>query len=377
MKLLITMGLADRSLEQHIKPITAVESVEKIIIVRDRVGPVLDKVIYFTPPKWCVKFQIFKTIFKCILLIYLSLKYKPDIIHGFLLFPDGIMSFFAGMLTGKKFGLSMIAGPVELYMPLGGSPIGTYAYNNKLPKITGINRLLLYIVKKMDLVTVTGSFTRNFLIENGVSKNKLFIVPHIVNEQFRPTNSKKIYDIVYIGRLAKVKHIETLLMAISKASVHLPDIKAVIVGTGPEEINLKLLSKDLGLVNSIDFVGYKSNVWDWLNRGLISVLTSEREGFPYAAIEALNCGLPIISSDCGDVCDVVINNYNGIIIDDFNDYNGFADGIVKLLKNNSILNEYSINALISAENNAFKEVVNIWKYNLERLIRSTFPEHRK
>ena len=118
----------------------------------------------------------------------------------------------------------------------------------------------------------------------------------------------------YIGRLAKVKHVETLIRAIARARIDLPGIRVVIVGTGPEETNLKLLSKELDLDKILDFVGYQSNVWDWFNKSKISVLTSEREGFPYAVIEALNCGLPIITSNCGDVCDLVKDGYNGIII---------------------------------------------------------------
>jgi len=361
MKILITMGLADRSLEHHIRPIIAVEDIEKILIVRDRAGPTMDKVIYIIPPEWCIKSPILKTIFKFVLLLHISLRDKPEMIHGFLLFPYGVMSYLAGRLTRKRIGLSLIAGAVELYMSLEESPIGKYPYNRALPKISGVNQVLLHITKNMDAITTTGNFSKKFLIENGVPEHRIFVLPHVVDDRFKPTNSEKVYDVVYIGRLAKVKHVETLIRAIARARIDLPGIRVVIVGTGPEETNLKLLSKELDLDKILDFVGYQSNVWDWFNKSKISVLTSEREGFPYAVIEALNCGLPIITSNCGDVCDLVKDGYNGIIINDYYNYNEFARAIVKLLKNDELISKYSINALKSAEGVNFKIAVDTWR----------------
>jgi len=344
MRVLITMGLADRSVEHHIKPITAIKNVDKIIIVRDRTGPILDKVVYITPPEWSVKFPILKTIFKFALLLYAAVRYNPDIVHGFLLFPYGLMSYLAGRITGKNVGVSLIAGPVELYTPFGGSPIGKYPYNKPLPKISGLSNIMLYIIRNMEYITTTGSFTRNFLVENKVRKDKIFIMPHVVDDRFKPYNKEKIYDVIYVGRLAKVKHVEILIKAVDIVRRSLPDIRVAIVGDGPEMGDLQLLSKEVGLNKNICFIGYKSNVWDWYNYAKISVVCSEREGFPYSVVEALSCGVPVITTNCGDVTDIVRNGLNGIIVTDYTNYEILANEIINLLNDEEKLKNYSNNA---------------------------------
>jgi len=341
MKLLITMGQADMSLEHHIKPIIAVSEIEEIFIIRDKAGPALDKVTYIFPPKWSIKFPILKTILKFALLFRTAAREKPILIHGYLLFPYGIMSYLVGKLNGIKIGLSLIAGPVELFMPFGGSPIGKYAYKSTLPRISGINRILLYITQNMDFITTTGSFTQKFLISNKVSKHKIFIIPHIVDDRFMPLNAEKKYDVIYIGRLAKVKHVETFVRAIAKARVSLPYIRAAIVGDGPEKKYLRLLSKELGLDENLHFAGYQSDVWNWYNEAKISVLTSEREGFPYSVMESLSCGVPVITTNCGDVTDIVKNGYNGVIIEDYTQHQLLSEAIVKMLIDPKTLREYS------------------------------------
>jgi glycosyltransferase involved in cell wall biosynthesis len=175
-------------------------------------------------------------------------------------------------------------------------------------------------------------------------------------------NAQKEYDVVYIGRLARVKHVETLIKAICIVKEHNPYIRAVIVGDGPEKDKLEKLSKKLNLVKNIDFAGYQTDVWDWYNKSKLSVLTSEREGFPYSVVESLSCGLPVITSKCGDVCDLIKDGYNGVLINDNWDYHSFAEAITKLLQNPQIISKYSTNALKTLEKMDMDKVTNVLKY---------------
>jgi glycosyltransferase involved in cell wall biosynthesis len=353
------MKLADRSLEHFIYPITLLKEVEKILLVRDTKGPGMNKVDYYCPPSWSLRFPIVALFFKFLLIIYLSIREKPALIHAYLLFPHAYLAFFTGKLTRRKIGISLIAGPMEIYA-LGGSPIDKYCYTKPLPKLPLHGKIIKKIVKKFDIITTTGNFTKHFLVHNGIGEHKIFILPHVVDNKFKPIDTRKEYDVVYIGRLAQVKHVETLIKAISVVKEHNPHIRAAILSEGPEKDKLERLSKRLDLVNNIDFVGYQSDIWNWYNKGKIFVLTSEREGFPYAVSEALSCGLPVITSNCGDVCDIIKDGYNGVIINDYQDYQAFAEAIVKLLQNPRLINKYSSNGLKTVEKNGIDKVCNIW-----------------
>jgi glycosyltransferase involved in cell wall biosynthesis len=239
-----------------------------------------------------------------------------------------------------------------------------------------MNRIILFLLKRFDVITVTGSYTRNYLISKGIDEGKIWILPHVVDEHFQPLSTiKKEYDLIFIGRLVRVKHVETIVRAVSVVKGSVPSIKLAIVGDGEERAGLEELTRSLGLTGNIEFAGYQANTWEWYNRGKISLLTSEREGFPYTVIESLKCGVPVIVSNCGDVTDVVKDSFNGRIIPDYRDYHAYAEAIIELLNNPDLLESYSKNCLKSFEDEVSNPVENQWDQILTTIERTETGRH--
>ena len=86
-------------------------------------------------------------------------------------------------------------------------------------------------------------YTRNFLVSRGIDEHKIFILPHVVDERFRPLAIKKDYDVIYVGRLDPAKHVETVIKSISIVKKTLPSIKVVIVGDGESQSDLEELTR--------------------------------------------------------------------------------------------------------------------------------------
>jgi len=362
MKLLITIKLSDRSMWNHISPIANLDSVDEIVIVRDSPGIKINKVRYVSIFKQNMVSQILNIpikLIQIIQLIWVSIVEKPSLIHSYLLFPYGYLALIAGKLTGRKVGVSLIAGPVETYM-LGGSPIGTCAYDRPLPPPNTLNSLIISILNKFDIITVTGSYTKNYLVSRGLDEDKLIILPHSVDERFRPLNVEKDYDVVFVGRLAEVKHVETIIHAISIVRNQYPSVRVAIVGDGRERKNLEIISDNFGLGEIIHFIGYQDNTWEWYNRAKMSILSSEREGFPYSVVESLKCGVPVIVSKCGDVADIVIDSFNGVIIQDHKNADNLARIIIDLLTHPHFLKELSLNCLPSVGKISDKSIEESW-----------------
>ena len=126
--------------------------------------------------------------------------------------------------------------------------------------------LLLSILKKFDVITVTGIYTKKFLESKGIDEKKIFVLPPVVDDRFRPLNIDKKYDVISIGRLTAVKHVETLVKAIAIVKEAIPSIRVAIVGEGEESNHLKELTHSLGLIDQIDFVGFQEDAWEWYNR---------------------------------------------------------------------------------------------------------------
>lgn len=359
MKLLITGKLADRSLLNHIYPITLLDEIDEIMVVRDTKGIKTNKVNYYCPPSWSLKFIPLAFAFKFIIMVYLSIYKKPSLVHGYLLFPHATIAFIVGKLTGRKVGTSLIAGPVELYAD--GSPIGNYTYCNPLPELNLRAKFFKWMLNHSHLITVTGSYTRNFLTSIEISENKIVVLPHVIDDNFKMKKVDKEYDLIFVGRLAKVKHVDVLVKAAQIITDKYPNLKIVIVGDGECRSKLENLSNQRGLNSNIYFAGYQTNVWEWYNKAKFSILTSEREGFPYSVVESLKCGVPVITSNCGDVQDLIEDGYNGIIIKRYEDYKSFADKIINILDEEKRLEEYSFNSVESVKDINNENIASIWR----------------
>jgi len=363
-KIIVTMKLSDRNLMYHIYPLSLIECIDQIIIVRDTVGPNIKKVRYICPPQWALKFPPVAFLIKLVQLIYTSMRERPLFIHSFLLYPHGFLALIAAKLTGSRAGISLIAGPVELYV-LGDSPTKKYAYTNALPSLSILGKILLKIVSRFEIITVAGSYSREFLLDKGVPAEKIFYIPYtVIDKKCCPLIMPKTYDLIYIGRLARSKHVETGIYAVKKLKddYGLMRIKFGIVGEGPCREKLEELSKILKLSTNIEFLGYQNDIATYFNKAKLSIVTSERETGPLTAIESMMCGVPVIASRCGDmVNDLIKDGIDGFLIDTYEDYSAFAEKIAHLLADDATLLSFSENSRKSPNIIGVDRLVRLWE----------------
>lgn len=354
------MKLPERNMMNHIVPLAKLDEIERIMVVRDTAGPAIEKVEYHCPPSCTLKFLPVAYIIKFLMLIRLAFEEKPFLLLSYKVYPHGLMAFLAGKIAGVPTGISLIGGPVEI-LDVGIPAVDTYAYTGEIPRMSATGRILLPILKTFDLITVTGQYTRNFLVENGISPKKVVIMPHIVENSIRPREREKKFDILTLARLEPVKHIEVLIRAVGIVQQSMPEIRVAIVGDGTHRSKLEALTERLGLQDHITFAGFQPDVEQWFNQSRLFVLTSEREGFPYTVIEAMLCGIPVIASKCGDITDVIVDGHNGILIDDYRDAGAFAASITALLNDPEGMHRIHTNALETAETLRSTDISHIWQ----------------
>lgn len=368
MKILFTMMLYDSSVKNFIEPLCKIKFIEKIFIVRDYPGMPIDKVEYQCPPKWLLKFPILTLFFKQFLMIKITINEKIDYIHGIYLVPHGIIAFICSKITRKKIGISLIAGPAELFITRNFyHNTDLFRYSQDIPNLTLFGKFLRYLLKKCDIITVTGNYTKKTLEKIGINNNKIIILPHTVDESFKPLNIPKDIDLIYIGRLVVEKNLNTIIYAVAEMKKCQINIKMAIIGKGDQKDAIEKLIIELNLENNIKLYGFQPEIISWYNRSKISVIASKREGFPFTVIESLKCGIPVVVSNCGDIRDVVINGYNGFIIDDYKDYRSFAAVISRLITNPLELEKLSKNAPQSVEKINNQEITYLWSGILKKI----------
>ncbi|CAN2171239.1 RfaG Glycosyltransferase [Candidatus Nanopelagicaceae bacterium] len=155
-------------------------------------------------------------------------------------------------------------------------------------------------------------------IPNGVQ------VPEKINEV-------KDFDLIYVGRLVPWKNVEAVISIAAVAH-----LKTLIVGSGPLEQQLKMLSVHSG-ANCI-FVGEQSpgKVSEYLNRSKAFILLSEYEGLSFALLEAMAHGLPAIVSNAKGNTDVITDQVNGVVLD-LSDLGSRNQELIMLLSDDSKL----------------------------------------
>lgn len=109
--------------------------------------------------------------------------------------------------------------------------------------------------------------------------------------------------ILGVGRLTRQKRFDLLIKAYHEANVQ--DHKLVILGEGNQRCELEKLISELGLVGSVIMPGFVCNPYPWYKSATLFVLSSDCEGFGNVIVEALACGVPVISTDCGPVHEIL------------------------------------------------------------------------
>ncbi|AAM04604.1 TPA: glycosyltransferase [Methanosarcina acetivorans] len=124
---------------------------------------------------------------------------------------------------------------------------------------------------------------------------------------------ENLFYTISVGRLVKRKGFDFLIKAIKNT----PDnVHALIIGEGPEKENLANLAEELNISDRIHFLGFVSEIekFQYLQNSDIYVLSSVHEGFGIVLQEAMQVGLPIISTDNGGQVDFIKEGKNGYLV---------------------------------------------------------------
>lgn len=150
---------------------------------------------------------------------------------------------------------------------------------------------------------------------------------------------ENIFYTISIGRLVKRKGFEFLIKAIKNT----PDnVHALIIGEGPEKDNLVNLAKELNISDRIHFLGFVSEIekFQYLQNSDIYVLSSLHEGFGIVLQEAMQVGLPIISTNNGGQVDFIKEGKNGYLVR-FGDVKTLTGMINKFEQDDQLKNNFS------------------------------------
>ena len=180
-----------------------------------------------------------------------------------------------------------------------------------MQKAINISDQLIFISK-----VVQKSFEQCF----NIPKEKSTIVYNGIHQDFlqcktKPHFNNEEINMIFVGRLEKLKGVHILVQAFKDLYKNNPNIKLTIVGEGKEEKNLKQLAEKTEAGNNIYFVGRQNNIIQWLDKADIFVYPSIcEEGFGISVAEAMARGCIPITFYKGGIPELISNGENGFLI---------------------------------------------------------------
>ena len=152
--------------------------------------------------------------------------------------------------------------------------------------------------------------------------------------------------ILSVGELLPRKNQQVIIRALGLLNDK--DIHYILCGKGNQLTELQNLAKEIHVENQVHFLGYRKDVLNIYAQTDLLAFPSMREGLGIAGLEAMYCGLPLVTSNTSGPRDYMENGKTGYMFDPY-DAKGFAEGIQKLLKDVELrkaCGKYNKNAVI-------------------------------
>lgn len=180
---------------------------------------------------------------------------------------------------------------------------------------TKLKSILNFINKSSDIITVTGNHMIKPIMDGGVSRDKIFIFPHCVSDDwFDYSFNEYKYDLITVCPLEKRKRVHDIIDAVHLLHDRGNKVRLCVLGDGPELQSLQKRASEKGLSDFVHFLGFERDVLRYLLQSKIYVQASDNEGLSLSLVEAMAAGLVPISTVAGSERDHIKDGENGYLI---------------------------------------------------------------
>jgi N-acetyl-alpha-D-glucosaminyl L-malate synthase BshA len=181
--------------------------------------------------------------------------------------------------------------------------------------------------------------------------------------------------LVHTSNFRRVKRIEDVILTFEMVQKKVPS-KLLLVGDGPERPRLERMSRELGLFEHIRFLGKQDAIEEILAVSDLFLIPSSNESFGLAALEAMACQVPVISSNAGGLPEVNVHGVTGFI-SEVGDIDSMANGALLLLENEEMLNAFRKNAYEHAKTFDISVILPQYEAYYEKIVKRFKGTHRE
>lgn len=151
---------------------------------------------------------------------------------------------------------------------------------------------------------------------------------------------KRGFTLLFVGRLAAVKNLETLIRAVAIAVKQVPGLEFWVVGDGPVRAGLEGLTAELEITESVRFWGQRLDTAQFFCAADAFAMSSVSEGLPMSLLQAMSLGVPAVVTDVGGMAEVIRLSGAGLLAP-VGDAEAMAKAIVAMASDAALRGECS------------------------------------
>lgn len=171
--------------------------------------------------------------------------------------------------------------------------------------------------------------------------------------------------ITHTSNFRKVKRVDDVIKIFCEIRKKVPS-KLLLIGDGPERQHLEELCRKMDVCDDVRFLGKQDAVEELLAISDLFLIPSENESFGLAALEAMACQVPVISSDAGGLPELNINDRSGYVLP-VGDIRGMADHAINLLQDPVLLAKFKIQAFERAKEFDIENILPLYEQFYEEV----------
>ena len=259
-------------------------------------------------------------------MVEVALEHKLEILHAHYAVPHATSAYLAKQIIGPE--------KVKLITTLHGTDITLVGADSSF------QRVVKFSIEQSDGITVVSDYLRDRTCRDFGIKEDIDVIYNFIDskrglgggnvckrEKYAP-NGEAI--MMHASNFRPVKRVTDVVRIFARVCEVMP-AKLILIGEGPERILAQQVIHELGIKSNVIFLGQADFIDDLLKCADIFLLPSEQESFGLAALEAMNCSVPVIGSNTGGIPEVVEHGKNGYLFD-VGEIKQMADACIGMLQ---------------------------------------------
>jgi N-acetyl-alpha-D-glucosaminyl L-malate synthase BshA len=297
-------------------------------------------------------------------LVDVALHEKLDILHVHYAIPHASVAYMAKQILSSH-GIKL--------------PIVTTLHGTDITLVgrdSSYEPVVTFAINHSDGVTAVSDSLKNDTYKNFKITKDIEVIPNFIDlkrfskkpkDHFRKAitpNGERL--IVHTSNFRKVKRVQDVVEVFDLVRKEIP-AKLLMIGDGPDRHKIEELCRDKGMNDEVRFLGKQEMVEEILSISDLFVMPSETESFGLAALEAMACQVPVISSDSGGMPELNVNGVTGFM-SKVGDVQDMAKNALYILKDDAVLSKFRQAALARAKEFDIHQIMPMYERYYSRVV---------